>query len=162
MKRHSSPIVTTGIPSLFLIFSVLAVAILSLLTLNASRSDAQTSQLSLEQTQNYYAACKTATDFCTAAREFLSETSGTASDASDYYAQAQSWFSSQDNVSWDADMRQAVCEVSFSGKQALSVTLQIQYPKESSECLTLLSWHTVSTSTWESKETQPVYRSDSH
>lgn len=162
MKRHSNLIVTTGIPSLFLIFSVLVVVILSLLTLNTSRSDAQASQLSLEQTQSYYEACGDATDFCTAAREFLADAAENAENSADYYTQTEDWFSGKDGVTWDADTRQATYETAFSDAQVLSVTVQVSYPEEASACLKLLSWHTVSTKTWQSQETQPVYRSGSN
>ena len=53
MKDHNSFFTATGIPSLFLIFSVLCLAVLSLLTLGNSRSELSTARNSMQQTEDY-------------------------------------------------------------------------------------------------------------
>ena len=60
MKDHNSFFTATGIPSLFLIFSVLCLAVLSLLTLGNSRSELSTARNSMQQTEDYYNACSQA------------------------------------------------------------------------------------------------------
>ena len=60
MNDHNSFFTATGIPSLFLIFSVLCLAVLSLLTLGNSRSELSTARNSMQQTEDYYNACSQA------------------------------------------------------------------------------------------------------
>ena len=60
MKQKHTFFVTVGIPSLFLIFSVLCLAVLSLLTLGNSRSELSTARNSMQQTEDYYNACSQA------------------------------------------------------------------------------------------------------
>ena len=61
MKQKHTFFVTVGIPSLFLIFSVLCLCVLALLTLGSSRSGLNTARYSMEQTEKYYNACSKAT-----------------------------------------------------------------------------------------------------
>ncbi|MFQ9881098.1 MAG: hypothetical protein ACLRW4_22875 [Ruminococcus sp.] len=63
MKEKNHLFSATGIPSLFLIFGVLMLVILSLLGYGTSRQDLRASSLSLEQTSAYYNACSEAADF---------------------------------------------------------------------------------------------------
>ena len=56
MKQKHTFFVTVGIPSLFLIFSVLCLCVLALLTLGSSRSGLNTARYSMEQTEKYYNA----------------------------------------------------------------------------------------------------------
>lgn len=62
MKQKHTFFVTVGIPSLFLIFSVLCLCVLALLTLGSSRSSLNTARHSMEQTENYYTGCANATE----------------------------------------------------------------------------------------------------
>ena len=62
MKQKKTLFAATGIPSLFLIFGVLCLAVLALLTLGNSRSALSSARLSMEQTEQYYKACQTASD----------------------------------------------------------------------------------------------------
>ena len=63
MKEKKNLFSATGIPSLFLIFGVLMLVILSLLGYGTSRQDLRASTLSLEQTTAYYNTCSEAADF---------------------------------------------------------------------------------------------------
>ena len=63
MKEKNHLFSATGIPSLFLIFGVLMLVILSLLGYGTSRQDLRSSSLSLEQTSAYYNVCSEAADF---------------------------------------------------------------------------------------------------
>ena len=62
MNKKRTSFLSTGIPSMCTIFSVLCLVVLSLLTLNTSRQDLKTSKLTLEQTTAYYTACSTASE----------------------------------------------------------------------------------------------------
>ena len=62
MKQKHTFFVTVGIPSLFLIFSVLCLCVLALLTLSSSRTSLTTARHSMEQTEKYYSACSEATE----------------------------------------------------------------------------------------------------
>ena len=61
MNKRRTVFLSSGLPSMFVIFSILCMVILSLLALGTSRQDLQTSQLSLDQTTAYYKACSAAT-----------------------------------------------------------------------------------------------------
>ena len=57
MKQKHTFFVTVGIPSLFLIFSVLCLCVLALLTLGSSRSGLNTARYSMEQTEKFEMSC---------------------------------------------------------------------------------------------------------
>lgn len=57
MKHDRTFFAATGIPSLFLIFSVLCLAVLSLLTLGKSRDELQAANFAIQQTDLYYKTC---------------------------------------------------------------------------------------------------------
>ena len=63
--KNKGSLVSIGIPSIFLIFTVLTMSILAVLTFMVSRTDQAESALALEQTQAYYAACSRAADVIT-------------------------------------------------------------------------------------------------
>ena len=73
MKSGRNSFVLTGIPSLFLVFGVLTMAVLALLTLGTSRRDLRESKLSLSATNAYYEACNEASDLVNQLRQILSE-----------------------------------------------------------------------------------------
>ena len=54
MKHDRTFFAATGIPSLFLIFSVLCLAVLSLLTLGKSRDELLAANYTIQQTDLYY------------------------------------------------------------------------------------------------------------
>ena len=62
MKQKHYFFVTVGIPSLFLIFSVLVLSVLALLTLGSSRNSLNTAKHSLEQTEKNNKACSSSTE----------------------------------------------------------------------------------------------------
>ena len=57
MNKRRTQFLSMGIPSMFVIFSVLCLVILALLTLGTSRQDLQAAQVSLKQTTDYCNAC---------------------------------------------------------------------------------------------------------
>lgn len=71
MKHNRTFFAATGIPSLFLIFSVLCLAVLSLLTLGKSRDELQASNFAVQQTDLYYKTCEKATGTVTAIQKQL-------------------------------------------------------------------------------------------
>ena len=76
MKDHNSFFTATGIPSLFLIFSVLCLAVLSLLTLGNSRSELSTARNSMQQTEDYYNACSQASTVINEIQTELTDATG--------------------------------------------------------------------------------------
>ena len=77
MKQKHTFFVTVGIPSLFLIFSVLCLCVLALLTLGSSRSSLNTARHSMKQTENYYTGCASATETVSEIRDDLEPVSYT-------------------------------------------------------------------------------------
>ena len=95
MKPKHSFFVTVGIPSLFLVFSVLVLSVLSLLTLGSSRSSLSTARHSLEQTEDYYAACRKATDNISGIRSSLEQFASASSGEEAYFSRIQKFADSQ-------------------------------------------------------------------
>ena len=86
MKDHNSFFTATGIPSLFLIFSVLCLAVLSLLTLGNSRSELNTARNSMQQTEDYYNACSQASTVINEIQTELTDAYRQATDQKNYLA----------------------------------------------------------------------------
>ena len=89
MKQKHTFFVTVGIPSLFLIFSVLCLCVLALLTLGSSRSSLNTARHSMEQTENYYTGCADATETVSEIRDDLEQYREKASDETGYFSMVQ-------------------------------------------------------------------------
>ena len=85
MKQKHTFFVTVGIPSLFLIFSVLCLCVLALLTLGSSRSSLNTARHSMKQTENYYTGCADATETVSEIRDDLEQYREKASDETGYF-----------------------------------------------------------------------------
>ena len=84
MNDHNSFFTATGIPSLFLIFSVLCLAVLSLLTLGNSRSELSTARNSIQQTEDYYNACSQASTVINEIQTELTDAYRQATDQKNY------------------------------------------------------------------------------
>ena len=156
-KKHS--FVSIGIPSLFLIFSVLCLVILSLLTLGTSRSDLRLSRLALEQTTAYYEGCGTATELYNKARETAAEAYGRTQSKADYYADLEAFARSAPEFTWNQDTQELSYELPLSDSRALYVALYAPYPRTNGGAyLEITAWNTISTGTWEADTHQPVYQ----
>ena len=88
MKQKHTFFVTVGIPSLFLIFSVLCLCVLALLTLSSSRTSLTTARHSMEQTEKYYSACSEATERVADIRSTLAGYLASAEDKAEYFSQS--------------------------------------------------------------------------
>ncbi|MDO5136193.1 MAG: hypothetical protein Q4D55_09080 [Eubacteriales bacterium] len=159
MKEREHLLVTTGIPSLFLIFSVLVLAVLALLSLGSSRSDLKTSQVSLAQTTAYFEACSQASDFCADAEDALLSIRAKSASSQDFYEAVKAYFSQFSQVTWDDLEKTALYSLDFSQRQALQVILSVDFPEEKESCIRLLSWNTAVSDQWESQVTFPVMKS---
>lgn len=156
MKKQHSSLVTLGITSLFLIFAVLVMVILSLLTLGSSRSDLNMSKRSMTQTTAYYDACGTATDLYLQAEEFLHNAFTQTASKSDYLQKASEL--TEEGFTWDQNTRTLAFDAPFSDSQALHVEMTILYPQTTEESvLDIHTWQTISTGTWTPDTRQPVF-----
>lgn len=167
MKKRTS-MVTLGITSLFLIFSVLCLVVFSLLSLGTSRSDLSMSLQTMEQTGNYYEACNTATELCLEIEDFLLTAYKNCYSKEKFY-QTLADFPNK-TILWDENNRQISFEIAFSDTQSLLVVLNIFYPandqifsKASNLPDTFLeidTWKTVLTGTWEPDHTQHIFQGE--
>lgn len=156
MKKKHNSMVTLGITSLFLIFAVLCMVILSLLTLGSARSDLRMSRRSMEQTTAYYDACSKATELCLQAEEFLETAYQEAADEKDYYrtvselrTQGFLWVENTEILSF---------EVPYTDTQVLRAEATVLYPADpQGPFLELNTWQTYSFGTWNPDTKQPVY-----
>ena len=158
MKQKRTLFAATGIPSLFLIFGVLCLSVLSLLTLGSSRSALSSARLSMEQTEQYYNACETASDQIAQIQNCLVNYYKSASGEDDYYTAVDRLSNEISGITVDAEEHtvQFFCE--FSDTQELSVKLQILYPSTKEDTfLDILEWKTATTDTWNPDNSQVLY-----
>lgn len=125
MKEKNHLFSATGIPSLFLIFGVLMLVILSLLGYGTSRQDLRASSLSLEQTSAYYNACSEAADFYSELVQTLEGFQAQAKSESAYYQLVSDYLNSQENVEWDSEEHTAEYVKAFSDTQSLAVKVSV-------------------------------------
>ena len=125
MKEKNHLFSATGIPSLFLIFGVLMLVILSLLGYGTSRQDLRSSSLSLEQTSAYYNACSEAADFYSELVQTLEGFQAQAKSESAYYQLVSDHLNSQENVKWDSEEHTAEYVKAFSDTQSLAVKVSV-------------------------------------
>lgn len=125
MKEKNHLFSATGIPSLFLIFGVLMLVILSLLGYGTSRQDLRSSSLSLEQTSAYYNACSEAADFYSELVQTLEGFQEQAKTETAYHQLVSDYLNSQENVNWNSEEHTAEYVKAFSDTQSLAVKVSI-------------------------------------
>ena len=125
MKEKNHLFSATGIPSLFLIFGVLMLVILSLLGYGTSRQDLRASSLSLEQTSAYYNACSEAADFYSELVQALEGFQEQAKTETAYYQLVSDYLNSQKNIEWDSEEHTAEYVKAFSDTQSLAVKIAV-------------------------------------
>ena len=125
MKEKNHLFSATGIPSLFLIFGVLMLVILSLLGYGTSRQDLRASSLSLKQTSAYYNACSEAADFYSDLVQTLEGFQAQVKSESAYYKLVSDYLNSQENVKWDSEEHTAEYMKAFSDTQSLAVKVSV-------------------------------------
>lgn len=125
MKEKNHLFSATGIPSLFLIFGVLMLVILSMLGYGTSRQDLRSSSLSLEQTSAYYNACSEAADFYSDLVQTLEGFQAQVKSESSYYKLVSDYLNSQENVKWDSEEHTAEYMNAFSDTQSLAVKVSV-------------------------------------
>ena len=125
MKEKNHLFSATGIPSLFLIFGVLMLVILSLLGYGTSRQDLRSSSLSLEQTSAYYNSCSEAADFYSDLVQTLEGFQAQVKSESSYYKLVSDYLNSQENVKWDSEEHTAEYMNAFSDTQSLAVKVSV-------------------------------------
>ena len=182
MKEKNHLFSATGIPSLFLIFGVLMLVILSLLGYGTSRQDLRSSSLSLEQTSAYYNACSEAADFYSELVQTLEGFQEQAKTETAYYQLVSDHLNSQENVKWDSEEHTAEYVKAFSDTQSLAVkiavfltdctadstasdtaasdTINAGLDMTSSNIAGILSWNTVVTADWNPDNSQSVYKGE--
>ena len=182
MKEKNHLFSATGIPSLFLIFGVLMLVILSLLGYGTSRQDLRASSLSLEQTSAYYNACSEAADFYSELVQTLEGFQEQAKTETAYYQLVSDYLNSQENVEWDSEEHTAEYVKAFSDTQSLAVKVSVFWTDRtadstasdnvasdtinagldvtSSNIAGILSWNTVVTADWNPDNSQSVYKGE--
>lgn len=182
MKEKNHLFSATGIPSLFLIFGVLMLVILSLLGYGTSRQDLRASSLSLEQTSAYYNACSEAADFYSDLVQTLEGFQAQAKSERAYYQLVSDHLNSQENVKWDSEEHTAEYVKAFSDTQSLAVKVSVFWTDRtadstasdtaasdtinagldmtSSNIAGILSWNTVVTADWNPDNSQSVYKGE--
>ncbi|MGI6069642.1 MAG: hypothetical protein ACOYBE_04360 [Blautia sp.] len=160
MKRKPT-LVTLGITSLFLIFSILCLVILSLLTWNSSRLDLQMSQKSMEQTAAYYTASAQASGLCQSVDAYLEKNYQDSQDLREYQESLARISELDSRIIWDDDEQVIRFTVPVSDTQDLQVTVKALYPQHDKDpYLEILSWKSTATGEWTPEKKQPVYKGE--
>ncbi len=155
MKKNR-PLVTLGITSLFLIFAVLCMVILSLLTLGSARSDLRMSKRSMKQTEAYYAACSKAAQLCLDAEDFLKASYLDTRGEKDYMDKVSELCSL--GFLWKEDTHTLSVQIPFSDTQFLHTEASVCYPDSpKGPFLRLNTWQTYSDGAWTPDTKQPVF-----
>ena len=158
MKQKKTLFAATGIPSLFLIFGVLCLAVLALLTLGNSRSALSSARLSMKQTEQYYKACQTASDQVSKIQDCLVSYYKNSAGEDAYYTAVDRLSNEISEVTVDTAEHTVQFTCEFSDTQELSVKLQILYPStEEDTFLDILEWKTEVTDTWSPDNSQNLY-----
>lgn len=158
MKQKKTLFAATGIPSLFLIFGVLCLAVLALLTLGNSRSALSSARLSMEQTEQYYKACQTASDQVSQIQDCLVSYYKNSAGEDAYYTAVDRLSKEISEVTVDTAEHTVQFTCEFSDTQELSVKLQILYPStEEDTFLDILEWKTEVTDTWSPDNSLNLY-----
>lgn len=186
MKEKNHLFSATGIPSLFLIFGVLMLVILSLLGYGTSRQDLRASSLSLEQTSAYYNACSEAADFYSELVQTLEGFQEQAKTETAYYQLVSDYLNSQENVEWNSEEHTAEYVKAFSDTQSLAVKVSIFWTVRTADSTAsdivasdrtvtnnagldvtssnniagILSWNTIVTADWNPDNSQSVYKGE--
>jgi hypothetical protein len=161
MKKKLRSPMTFGIPSLFLIFSVLCLTILALLSLSTSRTDLRMSQMSMEQTTAYYDACNSATALCNQADEFLQEQYSNAKNADTYYQSIPALLKQFPDFSCEMGTHTIFFDTPISDQLCLHVEFTVLYPESDSDRYMEISvWKTKSTGSWTPDTRQSVYKGE--
>ena len=159
MKHSRTFFAATGIPSLFLIFSVLCLAVLSLLTLGKSRDELQAANFTVQQTDLYYQTCGKATETVTAIQKQLASDYSQSSDSDVYFALAGQLPDEIDGLEYDSSANVISFSEALSDTQELSVKLKVLYPSSDTEpFIAILQWKTDNTASWTPDTHQPVYK----
>lgn len=159
MKQRHSFFTATGIPSLFLIFSVLCLAVLSLLTLESSRSELNAAQNSMQQTEDYYNACSQASAVIDKLQPKLMEAYQQAADQENYFTLVEQICNDFTEITFSAQEQTLIFAESISDTQQLTVCLKVLYPiKSDDSMLQILQWKTDTTASWNPDTSQSVYK----
>ena len=160
-KKRGS-LISVGIPSIFLIFTVLTMSVLAVLTFMVSRTDQAESALALEQTQAYYTACSRAADLITLFRKAWDEDS--VSDPSDTkallgkaarIAQDLSEENTELMIRIDEEAYRLELTVPYTDK--LSLIVMARLPDQNRPDLTVSRWQSVYTGEWKADTSWSVY-----
>ena len=155
MKNGKSNMVTAGIPSLFLIFSVLVMVILALLTFGTSRSDAKMSRESLDRTTAYYETTAAAADLF---NEIRSRTlSGSGLPSQEELTELAAGYENVITIEKKPDGDALLYEISFSDSQCLHVEISEGSPSGDGG-LHIDVWDTRSIGSWNPDTTQHLFQ----
>lgn len=159
MNRNHRFFAATGIPSLFLVFAVLCLAVLSLLTLGNSRSMLSSARLSMEQTDSYYKACADATATVTSVEKALADCYHDSGSETDYFSLAGKLTDKFADLTWDNGAHTFSFQIPVSDTQALSVILEVIYPSAKEKVyINISQWKTDNTTDWNPDTSQSVYK----
>ena len=184
MKEKNHLFSATGIPSLFLIFGVLMLVILSLLGYGTSRQDLRSSSLSLELVQTlegFQEQTKTETAYYQLVSDYLNSQENVEWNSEEHTAEYMKAFSdtqslavkiavfwtdctadstASDNVVSDNAASDNVASDNASSDNAVSDTINAGLNMTSSNIAGILSWNTVVTADWNPDNSQSVYKGE--
>ena len=149
-----------GIPSMFVIFAVLCLVILSLLSLGTSRQDAQSSKNSLEQTTAYYQACSQASEDYRNLADYICRISAESTSKSAYVSGMNAVSEICSDASWNSQAETVSFSVPMNDSQSVFVEISASWSDiHSGSAPEITVWKTISTQSWDPDTRQPVDKS---
>ena len=147
--------VTSGIISLFLIFAVLCMVVLSLLSYVTSQRDLQMSERSLQQNVRYY-------DSCTQATQIYQDLSVSLINHTDsekaFWDACKTIASQKEGLEFDELQKLFILNLDFTDTQCLHLEFAPVWPVSEDESpIRILTWQTQTTGTWNPDQRQQVY-----
>ena len=157
-KKFNFPITNIGSVTLMMIFIVLCMVSFAALSLSTAASDYQASQKSAKHVKEYYHASNQAEETLTSVDKTLSDAYQYTTDAASYFSQVRSGYADNPDFTLTEDNGKLVIsyQTPLNNKQALTTSLQVQYPSkdasgnssENDSFYKIISWQVVSTTEW--------------
>ena len=161
MKKSKIPFITIGIPSLFLIFLVLCLAVFSVLSLSSAVADQKLSQKTADRTSEYYKASNEANDTLTYIDQILTECYQETKDKKTYYQHIETSLLSNPNIQFSQKGEAFFLSwnTAINDSQVLSVQLSLPYPIEEGETFyEIKQCQVINTEEWTPDQSQHVYQ----
>lgn len=159
MKERKMPFLGIGAASIVLVLAVVCLSVFATLTLSSAKGDYTLSKKNLDRTAAYYEASNAANEQIGTIDEKLWKFYKKSKNKKDYMKKVRRSFSRMKGISYNNKEKTIEFQQTMTGKQQLSVKLQICYPKKKDDpCYEVVKWKKEAVGTWKKDDSLPVYQ----